>query len=74
MASRAASFSGGAFTKDHIKAVAFPDAKPVAKKGGSPWLVQIDQPKAENPTLKASNFKFLYQFPGGVEVVTDAAT
>ncbi len=72
---RAATFSGGAFTKDHIKAVAFPGAKPpAAKKGGSPWLVQIDQPKAENPTLKASNFKFLYQFPGGVEVVTDAAT
>ena len=72
---KAATFSGGSFTKDHIKAVAFPDAKPpVAKKGGSPWLVQIDQPKAENPTLKASNFKFLYQFPGGVEVVTDAAT
>ena len=72
---KAAAFSGGPFKKGNIKAVAFPDAKPVAARaGGSAWLVQIDQPKAENPTLKASNFKFLYQFPGGVEVVTDAAT
>jgi hypothetical protein len=25
-----------------------------------------------NPTLKASNFKFLYHFPGGVDVLTDS--
>ena len=68
------SFSGGAFTKGNIKAVAFSEAQPVPKRTGMPWLVQIDQPKAENPTLKASNFKFLYQFPGGVEVLTDSAT
>ena len=70
---KAAAFNGGPFNKKgNIKAVAFPDAKPVAaRKGGSVWLVQIDQPTAENPTLKASNLKFLYQFPGGVEVLTD---
>ena len=69
---KAAEFNGGPLKKGNIKAVAFPDAKPVAaRKGGSAWLVQIDQAKAENPTLKASNFKFLYQFPGGVEVLTD---
>ncbi|MBP3957941.1 hypothetical protein J8F10_22025 [Gemmata sp. G18] len=68
-------FSGGAFTKGNIKAVAFAGATPfAAKKGTGSWLVQIDQPKAENPTLKAGNFKFLYQYPGGVEVLTDAAT
>jgi hypothetical protein len=68
-------FSGGAFTKGNIKAVAFADAKPLpARKAGLPWLVQIDQPKAMNPTLKASNFKFLYQFPGGVEELRDAGT
>jgi len=72
---KATPFSGGAFTKGNIKAVAFGDAKPVvAKKGASPWAVQIDQAKAMDPTLKASNFKFLYQFPGGVEVLADAAT
>jgi hypothetical protein len=72
---KATTFSGGAFTKGNIKAVAFPDAKPVAaKKGASSWVIQIDQPKAMDPTLKAGNFKFLYQFPGGVEVLADTAT
>lgn len=71
----AKTFSGGSFTKGHIKAVAFPDAKPVTpKKGGSPWLIQIDHPKAENPTLKAENFKFLYLFAGSGEVLTEAVT
>ena len=51
-----------------------PDAKPVTPRKGSPWLIQIDQSKGMDPTLKAANFKFLYQFPGGVEVLTDAAT
>jgi hypothetical protein len=73
--SKAAAFSGGSFKKGNIKAVAFPDTKPVdPKKGLSPWLVQINQPKAMDPTLKAANFKFLYHFPGGAEVLTDAAT
>jgi hypothetical protein len=67
-------FSGGAFTKDHIKAVAFTGAKPVPARKGENWQVQIDQPKADNPTLKAANFKFLYRYPGGVEVLADAAT
>jgi hypothetical protein len=67
-------FSGGAFTKGNIKAVAFAGAQPVPKRTGANWQIQIDQPKAENPTLKAANFKFLYLYPGGVEVLADAAT
>jgi hypothetical protein len=71
---KATAFSGGAFTKGNIKAVTFPDARPLPPRKGSPWLIQIDQPKAMDPTLKASSFKFLYVFPGGVEVLADAAT
>lgn len=68
-------FSGGAFTKGNIKAVAFAGASALPeRKGPGQWLVQIDQAKAMNPTLKASNFKFLYHFPGGVDLLTDAAT
>jgi hypothetical protein len=71
---KTATFSGGSFTKDHIKAVAFPDAQPLTVKRGPPqWLVQIDQSKAMDPTLKVGAFKFLYQFPGGAELATDAA-
>jgi hypothetical protein len=70
---KAAKFSGGAFTKGNIKAVTFAGASaPPERKGGSQWAVQIDQPKAMNPTLKASNFKLLYYFPGGADVVTDS--
>ena len=67
-------FSGGAFTNGNIKAVAFTGAKPVPARKGESWHIQIDQLAAENPTLKAANFKFLYRFPGGVEVLADAAT
>jgi hypothetical protein len=68
-----AAFSGGAFAKGNIKAVSFPDAQPLPKREVRlPWLVQIDQPKAMNPTLKASSFKFLYQFPGGPDLLADA--
>ncbi len=71
---KATRFSGGAFTKGNIKAVAFANAKPiVAKKGLPQWQVQIDQPKAMDPTLKAGNFKFLYQYPLGVQILADAA-
>lgn len=70
---KAASYSGGAFTKGNIKAVGFPEAKPAVARKASLWAIQIDQPKAENPTLKAGNFKFLYAFPGGGEELTDAA-
>ncbi len=70
---KAARFSGGAFTKGNIKAVAFADAKPPpARKNVTQWAVQIDQPKAMNPTLKVGSFKWLYQFPGGADVLTDA--
>jgi hypothetical protein len=68
-------FSGGAFTKGNIKAVSFAGAQPVPeRKGRSPWQIQIDQPAADNPTLKAANFKFLYRSASGVEVLADAAT
>lgn len=67
-------FSGGAFAKGSFKAVAFPDAGPLAPRKPAQWLVQIDQPKAMDPTLKAGDFKFLYQSPGGVEVLADAGT
>lgn len=70
---KAAKFGGGVFTKDHIKGVAFAGAKPVPARKGTPWQVQIDQPKAMDPTLKAGNFKFLYQYAGGVEVLSDTA-
>lgn len=70
---KAAKFGGGVFTKDHIKGVAFAGAKPVPARAGAPWQVQIDQAKAMDPTLKASNFKFLYQYAGGAEVLSDTA-
>ncbi len=69
------SFSGGAFTKGNIKGVSFAGASPLpARKGVSAWQVQIDQPKAMDPTLKVGELKFLYQFPGGNEVLVDAVT
>lgn len=72
---KAATFSGGAFTKGNIKGVAFPGATPIpARKNVAAWQVQIDQAKAMNPTLKVGELKFLYQFPGGGEVLVDAAT
>lgn len=68
-------FSGGAFTKGNIKAVAFTGASPPPeRKGLGAWLVQIDQAKAMNPTLKVGNVKFLYHFPDGADVLVDAAT
>lgn len=70
---KAAKFGGGVFTKDHIKGVAFEGAKPVPARKAAPWQVQIDQAKAMDPTLKAGNFKFLYQYAGGAEVLADAA-
>jgi hypothetical protein len=70
---KAASFRGGGLTKGNIKAVAFQDARPVpARKGLSAWQVQIDQPKAMNPSLRVGELKFLYQLPGGAEVLTDS--
>jgi hypothetical protein len=66
-------FRGGP-KKGNIKAVAFPDARPVpGRKGLSAWQVQIDQKPAMNPTLKVGELKFLYQLPGGKEVLTDSA-
>ncbi|MCI0700855.1 MAG: hypothetical protein L0241_07215 [Planctomycetia bacterium] len=68
-------FSGGTFTKGSIKSVAFAGAKALPeRKAGMPWQIQIDQRDAKDPTLTASNFKFLYLFQGGVEVLADGAT
>ena len=66
-------FSGGTFAKGHIKAVAFAGAKPVPERKAAAWHVQIDQAKAMDPTLKAGNFKFLYQYAGGVEELSETA-
>jgi hypothetical protein len=72
---KAVSFSGGALTKGNIKSVAFPGATAVPeRKGTSAWQIEIDHPAAKNPTLRVGELKFLYQFPGGMEVLTDAVT
>lgn len=69
---KAASFTAGVLGKAAVKMVVFPDAKPVpALKAGANWAVQIIHPAANNPTVKARNLKALYQFPGGVETITD---
>lgn len=68
-------FSGGTLAPSRIRAVTFAGARPApARKEAAAWQVQIDQPKALNPTLKATNFKFLYQRADGTEVLADAAT
>jgi hypothetical protein len=65
-------FAGGV-PKDGFKSVAFPGAKPLPSRptGGLTWSVQIDQPKAANPTLTVRNLKALYAAPGG-EQLADA--
>lgn len=66
-------FRGGGSTKGRIKAVAFPDAKPLpGRKGLSAWQVHIDQKSALNPSLRVGELKFLYQLPGGKEVLADS--
>ena len=64
----------GGTPKDGFRAVTFPNAKPVASHppGGLGWAVQIEQPKAGNPSLAVRNLKALYTFPGGVEILHDA--
>jgi hypothetical protein len=72
---KAASFNAGVLqTKGAIKTVTFPDAveAPAAKAGGTSWAVQIVQPKADNPTVKARNLKVLYRFKDGTEQLADA--
>lgn len=70
--SKATAFSGGALKKGNIKAITFTGAIEVpARKNAAAWQVQIDQDKAMNPTLKVGELKFLYQFPGGMETLTD---
>jgi hypothetical protein len=64
----------GGTPKDGFRAVIFPSAKPVPVHlpGGLVWSIQIEHPKAGNPTLAVRNLKALYTFPGGVEVLYDA--
>ncbi len=66
-------FAGGS-PKDGFKAVKFPAARPLPPppSGGIAWGIQIDQPKAGNPTLSVRNLKALYVFPGGVEILADS--
>jgi hypothetical protein len=64
-------FAGGA-AKDGFRAVVFPGAVPLpTRPAGAAWAVQIDQPKAMNPTLTVRNLKALYAAPGGVEWLAD---
>jgi hypothetical protein len=56
-----------------VKAVAFPGAAPLPpRKGTAAWQVQLDQPKAMNPTVKVGKVKFLYQLRGA-ETLADSA-
>lgn len=64
-------FAGGA-AKDGFRSVVFPAATaPPARPSGAMWAIQIDQPKAMNPTLAVRNLKALYAAPGGVEWLAD---
>lgn len=69
---KAATFTAGALGKAAVKSVVFGEPQPVpAAKAGANWAVQIVHPAANNPTVKAKNFKALYQFPGGVQHLSD---
>jgi len=64
-------FTGGV-SKDGFKSLAWPNAKPLASRAvGTAWKVQIEQPKAKDPTLTVRNLKALYTFAGGVEQLHD---
>jgi hypothetical protein len=72
---KAASFAAGTLqAKGAVKTVTFPGAVevPAAKGGGTAWAVQIVQPKADNPTVKARNLKVLCQFKDGTQDLLDA--
>lgn len=65
-------FSGGV-PKDGFKSLTWPDAKPMASRAvGTLWHVQIEQPKAKDPTLPVRNLKAIYSFGGGVELLADS--
>ncbi|HEX4613815.1 MAG TPA: hypothetical protein VH092_36880 [Urbifossiella sp.] len=64
-------FSGGV-AKDGFRAVVFPTAVPLpTRPPGAAWVVQIDQPKAMNPTLAVRALKALYVGSGGAEWLAD---
>jgi hypothetical protein len=64
-------FAGG-IPKDGFRAVVFPGAVPLpGRPAGPAWAVQIDHPKAMNPTLAVRNLKALYAAPGGAEFLAD---
>jgi hypothetical protein len=63
--------TAGTAGKAAVKAVTFPDPRPVPKRTGPLWAVQIAQPAAENPTLQVRNLKVLYRLPGGGEQLAD---
>jgi len=63
---------GGGTPKDGFKSLAWPNAKPLASRAvGTAWHVQIEQPKAKDPTLTVRNLKALYTFAGGFELLSD---
>jgi hypothetical protein len=63
---------GGGTPKDGFKSLAFPNAKPLPSRAvGTAWHVQIEQPKAMDPTLAVRNLKALYSFAGGYELLSD---
>ena len=66
-------FAGGT-AKDGFKSLALSGAKPLPTRpaGATAWAVQIDHPKAMNPTLVVRNLKALYAVPGGTEHLADA--
>lgn len=72
---KAASFTAGVLQAkgtDKVKAVTFPAAAPApAPKAGTNWAVQIVQPKADNPTVKARNLRVLCQFKDGTQQLLD---
>jgi hypothetical protein len=67
----AAKFGGGV-PKDGFKSLTWPNAKPLASRAvGTAWHVQIEQPKAMDPTLTVRNLKALHSFAGGYEMLSD---
>ena len=67
-AAKAAPVVAGVPGKAAVKAVAFPDAKPLpAPKAGTEWAVRIVQKEPANPVVRVRNLKVLYHHPDGTE-------
>lgn len=67
-AAKAAPLVAGVPGKAAVKAVAFPDARPLpAPKAGTEWAVRIVQKEPADPVVKVRNLKVLYHHPDGTE-------